>query len=131
MPCSFYHNNSVVTSPAQIAELFNAYFNSTFTSSDFILPSLDQLPIPSSQLSEISTNQSEVFELLSSLDPTKSLGNDGISPKVLNHCATSLTEPITHLCNLSFQTSQFPHDWKIHRIRPIPRKGDLHLVTNY
>ena len=131
MHCSFYHNNSVITSPAQIAELFNAYFNSTFTSSDFILPSLDQLPIPSSQLSEISTNQSEVFELLSSLDPTKSLGNDGISPKVLKHCATSLTEPLTHLCNLSFQTSQFPHDWKIHRIRPIPKKGDLHLITNY
>ena len=36
----FHHNNSVIDNPPQIAELFKNYFNSTFTSSEFLLPIL-------------------------------------------------------------------------------------------
>ena len=32
---------------------------------------------------------------------------------------------------LSFQTSHFPSNWKIHKIWLVPKKGDLHRVENY
>ena len=71
------------------------------------------------------------FEALSLLDHTKSPGNNRVNPLILKRCALSLTCPITHIINLSFTTSTFPTVWKKHKIIPIPKKGDLHSVTNY
>ena len=66
--------------------------------------------------------------MMSLLDPTKSPGCDDIIPQ---HCATSLTEPVTTIFNLSLQTKSYPSQWKIHEICPIPKKGDLKIVNNY
>ena len=79
----FHHNNSVIDNPPQIAELFNNYFNSTFTSSEFLLPDIDQLPLPSTHLSNIFINESDVYEVFTTLNPTKSAGSDEISAKLL------------------------------------------------
>ena len=108
MPLSFYENNSLISDPCEIAELFNRFFNSTFTTSDYILPDSDQFPSPALQLNTISTDESEVFEALSLLDHTKSPGDDRVNPLILKQCALSLTHPITHIINLSFTPSTFP-----------------------
>ena len=46
------HNSSTVVDPAQQAEIFNEFFNSTFTRSTLILPPVNTLPTPASQLSK-------------------------------------------------------------------------------
>ena len=124
MPLSFYEYSSLVTDPCEIAELFNRFFNSTFTIStcNSTLPDLDQLPSPARQLNTISTDESEIFEALSLLDYTKSPGDDGINSLILKQCTLSLTQPITHIFNLSFATSTFPTAWKKHKITPIPKR---------
>ena len=99
--------------------------------SNFYLPDVNLLGPPSSQLSHISFNKSEVCKILATLDPTKSPGDDNINPQILKHCATVLAEPVSHIFNLSLQYSTFPSEWKHHKICPIPKKGDLHLVANY
>ena len=125
------HNSSPVTDPTHKAELFNNYFNSTFTKSTFVLPPTNQLPTPSSQLSSIEITCSDVFDAFCSLNTAKSPGCDNISPKVLVRCCTSLLDPISHLFSLCLHSSSIPKEWKVHKIIPIPKKGDLSEVSNY
>lgn len=130
-PASFWIDGKLQSDPALIAESFNAYFHSTFTTSNYFLPNIDLLPVPNSQLSSISIDQDEVYKALTLLNPFKSPGHDNINPKVLKYCATSLTEPVTTLFNLSLDSSTFPVDWKLHKICPVPKKGDLHYISNF
>ena len=89
------------------------------------------MPSPNSQLSKISIQPSDVFNTLSNLDADKAVGIDNISPKLLKFCAASFTNPITKLFSLCLETSSFPDEWKIHKIRPLYKKGDRSLVENY
>ena len=130
-PNIIHHNNSIVDNPLEIAEIFNKYFNSTFTSSNFTLPDIQQLSSPISQLSTIHLDETDIYEALATLDPTKSSGCDDISPRLLKNCASALTSPVARICSLSLQSKVFPSAWKLHKICPIPKKGDLRIVNNY
>ena len=113
------------------ATLFNDFFHSVFTSSDFILPS-HSFPAPSFPcISELSLDPSEVYTILAQLDITKAMGCDNLHPSVFKHCADLLADPITFLFNWSLEFATFPSEWKIHKIRPIPKSGDKSLVSNY
>ncbi len=91
-----------------------------------------QSPPPSrNQLTSISSITIETYRCLIELDPCKAPGSDNISAHVLKNCATSLTEELTELFNLSIRTGYFPYKWKIHKIRPIPKKGTPTEVSNY
>ena len=46
-------------------------------------------------------SESDVYNALSSLSPTKAMGIDAIGPKLLKHCALALYKPIHHLFVLS------------------------------
>ena len=124
-------NDTTVQDPRQMAEIFKEYFHSTFTSSDFILPPTSQLPTPLVQLNNIQIDRSDVYEALSNLDKTKAVGCDSIHPSILKTCATTLLEPIFHLFTLCLRTSSIPLEWKLHKIKPIPKKGNLLAVNNY
>ena len=50
-----------------------------------------------------------VYFALSQLDPNKAIGIDTLSPKILKHCALSLTRWLYHFFNLSVI---IPHEWK-------------------
>ena len=76
-PHFIYYNNMTIHDPHQRAKIFNEYFNSTFTTSDYVLPSTQSLPAPWAPcLSELSLNESEVYEILVQLDTTKAMGCD-------------------------------------------------------
>ena len=68
---------------------------------------------------------------LSKLDDTKAFGCDGIHPKILKKCLLSLLEPIHSLFVASLLSNTFPAEWKVHKITPIPKKGNLLEITNY
>ena len=117
-----------------MCEIFNNYFHSTFTASDYTLPSIHELPSPPSQLSSVNLDpfkRFNIYTLLSNLDPTKACGSDELDAKLLKFCSVSLYEPISHTFNISLQCSVFPQEWKTHKICPIPKKGDLSNVQNY
>lgn len=124
-------DSEIITDPLKIAEAFNDFFHSTFTRSEFVLPSIDELPTPSSQLSSIDIDISDTFEALAKLNSDKAMGCDNISPKVLKTCTTSLSEPVTALFGKCLSTCSMPDVWKIHKITPIPKKGNLSLISNY
>ena len=53
------HNSEQILNPATKADLFNKFFHSTFTTSNFSLPPMNLLPSPSEQLCEI--NHDTIF----------------------------------------------------------------------
>lgn len=46
---------------------------------------------------DIRINEKDVRKLLESLDVNEGMGPDGISPKLLKHCAQSITKPLKTL----------------------------------
>jgi len=89
------------------------------------------LPSPQSTVSDISISEDDVYSALVSLDPTKSMGIDGISPKLLKHCALALYQPLHHLFLLTLSQSYIPEEWRTHLITPILKSGDKSKVNNY
>ena len=86
---------------------------------------------PNKLLHTINIHYAKVFEALVSLDSSKAMGIDRISPKILKNCATSLCEPITFLYIQCLQFGYLPQEWRTHCITPIYKSGDKAIVSNY
>ena len=82
-------------------------------------------------LSSITISTADVIEALVSLDVEKSPVMDKISPRVLKNRAVALFEPLHHLFSLSLRYAILPSSWKIHKVVPVPKAGDLTSVKNY
>lgn len=119
------------TTDLEKASLFNSYFHSVFTRSTYNIPPLNQLPTPTTVLSEVGLSELDVFEALLSLEVSKSAGIDGISPRILKKCAPALYKPIHHLFMLSLSQHYLPLEWRQHLITPIFKSGNKSSVCNY
>ena len=73
----------------------------------------------------------EVESLLKSLVDGKASGPNGLNNKVLKELASEISEPLCSLFNYSLSLGFFPNSWKEANITPIPKKGDLSLLTNH
>ena len=119
LPNPMYLDSREGSTPQVKAKLFNEYFHSVLNTTS---SSTTSSAIPSQlsdTLSHINFNSSDTFRALTSLDTTKSMGIDKISPKVLKHCAIALHEPINQLFQLSLDKGYLPPEWKQHLIIPI------------
>lgn len=66
-------------------------------------------------------------EELSKLNDAKSVGLDGISPKLLRLGATAIAPSITWILNLSITTCTFADVWKVAKVVPIHKQGSVYL----
>ena len=73
----------------------------------------------------------EVYNLLRSLDTTKSNGYDDISAIMLQNTAFSITEVVTELFNISIPLGKLADEWKISHITHIPKHGDHTKSSNF
>ena len=112
------------------ANPFNHYFYSVFHSPSK-LPDINELPTIADSLHAINITVANVYEALISLNIDKSAGIDAISPRVLQSCAEALCEPLHHLFSLSLRHAIVPSSWKIHKVVPIFKLGDVNSVRNY
>ena len=95
-------NSQCASDSSGKANLFNKLFYSVFTRSS-LCSSNQTFPSNHDHISFISCEDDEVFRILSTLDGSKAVGIDGISPLFLRHCAVALTPPLTRLFNLSLK----------------------------
>ena len=125
--------SSTAASDLRRAKLFNEFFHSIFifTHTSFELPPLNNLCKPHSTIDDIIITEEEVLTTLQSLDTSKSMGTDGISPKFLRSCALSLYQPVHHLFQVSLMQATIPLEWKCHSITPIHKSADRSCVSNY
>ncbi|KFP07635.1 RNA-directed DNA polymerase from mobile element jockey, partial [Calypte anna] len=69
--------------------------------------------------------------LLSHLDPHKSMGPDRIHPRVMREVAEELAKPLSIVYQQSWLTGEVPDDWKLASVTPIHRKGRKEDPGNY
>ena len=85
----------------------------------------------SDKLVTVITSESEVKNILRSVDVNKAVGPDNISPRLLHSCADELANPLTSLFNHCFRTSTWPKTWKTSNVVPVHKKGGKSEVKNY
>ena len=123
IPNSVYLDSATADSDLEKSSLFNSFFHSVFTNSSFYLPPVSLLHEPQSVLDDFLITESEVFQVLSSLDPSKAMGCDGIGPRLLKHCALAVYQPFHNLFCLSRSQHYIPVEWRTHMVRPIFKSG--------
>ena len=119
-------------SSLETVEAFNAHFHSICTLSEYVLPPFEHLPAPSHQLHTITIDIEDVKNAIDSLDATKAYGCDDIDPCLIQICSHhALLTHLTTLYQLCMTTNSIPHQWKVHKIIPIHKKGNHSLISNY
>ena len=84
-----------------------------------------------SDKSSSSYNLKQVTDLLWHLDTHKSMGLDGIHPRVLRELAEELANPLSIIHQQSWLTGEVPDNWRLAHIRPIYNKGQKEDPENY
>ena len=82
-------------------------------------------------LSQVRFRPATVRRYLKKLDVSKATGPDGISARVLKHCAAEPSLPLSRLFSLCFQHGTQPSLWKTVNVVPIHKKRSLTVVQNY
>ena len=75
--------------------------------------------------------QSEVLDVLKTLQLGKASGPYGINNRILIEAAGQLAPHLCDLFNQSLNTSSVPSSWKISNVCPIFKSGDASLASNY
>ena len=125
------HNDQQVTTAEGKADAFNKYFASIFRpvspSSPIVSPSLSS----QNNLESITVSTEEVSYLLLNLLTDKATGPDGISARLLKECSNEIAPSLTALFNKSLSLGKVPQEWKEANVVPVPKKGDIHEISNY
>ena len=74
---------------------------------------------------------SSVLKSLTRVKINKAAGIDKISNKILKIAAPVIYKNLTDLFNLSITSGVFPSDWKIAKVSPLFKSGDLSNTNNY
>lgn len=71
------------------------------------------------------------MSIIGSMRPTVASGPDGISARMLQGCAHTISGPLSILFNSSLSAGKVPSDWKLSNVTPIFKAGDPSMVCNY
>ena len=77
------------------------------------------------------TNCHEIRKIIIDLDKHKALGIGDIPMKLIKKADALLSEHLTNIFNISFETGNFPDDMKLSKIIPIHKGGSLTELSNY
>ncbi|KAK4815154.1 hypothetical protein QYF61_017595 [Mycteria americana] len=125
---------NIVTKAEEKAEVLNGAFASVFNSktSCSLGTQPPELADRDAEQNEAPIIQGEmVSDLLHHLDTHKSMGPDGIHPRVLRELAEVLTKPLSILYQQSWLTGEVPADWRLANVTPIFKKGQKEDPGNY
>jgi len=77
------------------------------------------------------TTTGEIEKTIKELKRKSSSGYDEITTRILKISSPYIVSPLTHICNRTLSTGTFPARLKYSEIKPISKKGDKTLITNY
>ena len=126
------HNDQQVSTAEGKADAFNKYFASIFRpvspSSPIVSPSLSR----QNNIVSITVSTEEVSYLILNLLTDKATGPDEISARLLKECSNEIAPAqLTALFNKSLSLVKVPQEWKETNVVPVPKKGDIHEISNY
>ena len=139
LPTYVQHNNTIVSNPTEIANVFNDFFvnigsnlSSTINTNDDNFTFKQYLQTPSTStciLNNICEN--DVLKLIHEMDNKSSSGNDCISNKMLKYIKNEISKAVALIINQMLNSGIFPNRLKISKIIPVYKKGNANLLNNY
>ena len=131
-PSKLFYEGVIVTSPWKLASIMNEFYIQK------VIKIRENLPIsnkdPMEKLRQLRKNKCSVFSLktvhpdavqkiIGGLKISKATGFDFIDSNVLKLVKVEVTPAVTHIINLSIQTSKFPTLWKHSKVIPLLKPG--------
>ena len=135
------HNNEVIKSPKTLSNLFNDFFIEKVEKIVKICPpNINSALIytsnhvgnnkpPEMEFSTVTTEK--VLKIINSLKNTGSTGTDGINTLTIKKLKDILVGPLTEIINKAIYSCDYPRLWKEGLITPLPKKGDLTLMSSW
>ena len=122
------------SSPEALLDEWREYFN-TLLNNKSDRASKAQRPPPAPDLSEIKTSvisRAEVVEAIKSLKKGKAPGPDyAMTAEALKDGGNFIVDQVHVICRQVFKDCHAPTQWTSSLIIPLPKKGNLQLMTNY
>ena len=123
-------NGEFTKNDSEKAHVLNTFFGSVFTHEDTEkLPECDDFT--DVLLSKVEITNTDVFNVLTSLNVNKSPGPDGVHPRVLKELAHELSAPLKTFFDKTMKEGKIPQKWKIAEVKPIFKKGNKNSPNNY
>lgn len=127
-------SGKIITDPAEVAEAFNKYLLDLTDKRMLTTP----VSIPTSNITFCQStiflgpvSETEVKNIISSLNNTNAEGFDEVSTKVIKTCKEELCKILMYLINISFEHGVFPETLKKSIVKPLHKKGDSKVLGNY
>lgn len=130
IPSSFIVNDQSCSNPEAIANAFNNYFKSVFSTDNGIKPSFSACSNLSA-LPDLEVSSSGVHNLILNLDVTKSSGPDGIHNVFLKRYSEWCANYLTVIFKKSIISATVPQLWKLANVVPVFKSGNKQLIPNY
>lgn len=128
IPDTVHHNGRFRSEAPDKCEMYNQFFCAQFSEASDYSIEIDDLDNP---LCDLYISPSDVFKILSKINPHKATGPDGIDGHVLKKCAGTIHIPLAILFNQSYQSGKIPQEWRNANVVPIHKKKDKSNVENY
>ena len=125
---------NTLENPVNIANEFGRFFESTFTSEPAgEIPDIKHGNANSKVISDLIISATDVKKLLKNLNIYKSLGPDGIHPKLLKSLSENeaFVDTVTALFQSCYDTGVLPKAWKTAEVKALYKKGDKMHSKNY
>ena len=126
-------NNDIYTDESDKANILNTFFHSQTVLNEMnaALPNLPDNPLLNSHLDNITLSELEVESVIKTLVIGKASGPNGLSNRILRELSSELAIPFCSLFNQSLRSGTFPGSYKEANVCPVPKKGDLSIVSSY
>ena len=138
IPEKFDINGNLTSNPIEIADSFNAYFNTIGanlarnidSSNNTCFENFMPNPVPNDFVFH-DISQEQIVKLIENLPHKNSRGIDELSNKFVKKIKNVIAYPLTKLINQSIQTGIFPDNLKIAKIIPVHKKDSKTNIENY
>lgn len=129
IPGKMTFNGINYQNPQEIINCFASYFKSVYTPSTPLITDETSINLPNISISTFS--ETEIIKSMKRLKNSHTAGHDMIPSFLVRDCAIVLASPLLIIFNMILRTGVFPNCWKLSRICPVHKSGNIEMVSNY